>query len=390
MARTTNEPTLTRTTLAKFGAMAFAAGLTVAAGCKSTGSDDAGASGAGGEYRPLVAPDGRELGPYERLGFRIEWKGLPVLSRRQQPKFFDVFDDRVVFQDSGNTMTVMDASTGRNIWASEIDNPTARFIGNARVGDTLYSASDNELFELDIKTGNINQRHRLAVVSNSGPVIVGNIAVFGGAAGQALGHNLLSTYKQWGYQLNGVITSRPVEVDGTVALVSQRGEVAFLDPATGSSSAIGEIYSGLVNDPVSGDGLLFIASTDQSIYAFSPTRGEPVWRVRTPQPIVDQPMFIEGKVYVTIPGEGMTQLAAGSGAKLWQNRGVSGRVIGKANGRIVVWDGSRAYLLDENRGETIDSVALGNVQDLVMSAPVDGDLYVVMRDGWVEKHSPRR
>jgi outer membrane protein assembly factor BamB len=390
MARTTNEPTLTRKTLSMLGALACVAGMTMAVGCKSTGSDDASASGTEGEYRALVAPDGRELGPYERLGFRIEWKGLPVLSRRQTPQFFDVFDDRVVFQDSGNTMTVMDASTGRNIWASEIDNPTARFIGNARVGDTLYSASDNELFELDIKTGNIGQRHRLAVVSNTGPVIMGNIAVFGGAAGQVLGHNLLSTYKQWGYQLNGVITSKPVEVSGTVATVSQRGEVAFLDPATGSSTAIGEIYSGLVNNPVSGDGLLFIASTDQSIYAFSPTRGDPVWRVRTPQPIVDQPMFIEGKVYVNIPGEGMTQLASGSGAKLWQNRGVSGRVIGKANGRIVAWDGARAYLLDEDRGDTIDSVALSNVHDLAMSAPVDGDLYVVMRDGWVEKHSPRR
>lgn len=366
------------------------AGASSLAGCKSAGSEGAGGAGSEGDYRPLVQADGRELGPYERLGFRIEWKGLPVLSRRQQPKFFDVFGDRLVFQDSGNTMTVMDAATGRNIWASEVDNPTARFIGNAREGDTLYSASDNELFELDIKTGNIVERHRLAVVSNTGPVLFGNIAVFGGASGQVLGHNLLSTYKQWGYQMDGVITSEPVAVGSVVGVVSQRGEVVFLDPATGASSARGQIYSGLVNNPVAGDGMLYIASTDQSVYAFNPTRPDPVWRVRTSQPLVDQPAFIEGKVYVNIPGEGMTQFAAGSGAKLWQNKDAGGRVVGKVGDRVIAWDGARAFVLDADRGDTVDVVSLSNVHDLVMSEPVDGDLYVVMRDGWVEKHSPRR
>jgi outer membrane protein assembly factor BamB len=368
-------------------AAALLAGL--AGGCKSTGSDDARAS-TDGDYRPLVQESGIDLGPYERLGYRIQWKGLPVVSRRQSPMLVDVFDDRVVFQDTGNTMTVMDAATGRNIWASEIDNPTARFIGNARVGDTVYSASDNELFELDIKTGNIVQRHRLAIVCNTGPLIVGSIAIFGGASGQVLGHNLQSTYKQWGYQMNGVITSEPVEVNGVVGTVSQRGEIVFLNPANGESTGIGEIFSGLVNNPVQGDGLFFVASTDQSVYAFNPASGREVWRVRTPQPIVDQPAFVEGKLYVNIPGEGMTQFAAGSGTKLWQTRGVDGRVLGKVNGRILAWNGERAVLLDEDRGEVVDSVTLGNVFELVMSAPVDGDLYAVMRDGWVEKHSPRR
>jgi outer membrane protein assembly factor BamB len=364
--------------------------LLLAGALTGCASSDSSRSARSGEYRPLVEPDERELTPYQRLGLRIEWKGLPVVSRRQRPFSLDVFGDRLVFQDTGNTVTVMDASTGRNIWASEVDNPTARFIGNAREGDTLYSASDNELFEIDIRTGNIVERHRLAVVANSGPIIVGNIAVFGGAAGQLLGHNLLSTYKQWGYQLDGVITARPVLVNGVVAAVSQRGEVVFVDPATGSSTGIGRVFSGLVNNPVAGDGLLFVASTDQSVYAFNPANGREVWRVRTPQPIVDQPAFVDGRLYVNIPGEGMTQFAAGSGARLWQNGSVAGRVLGKVNGRLLAWDGRRAVLLDEDRGETVASVDLPNVLNLVMSAPVDGDLYALMRDGWIEKHSPRR
>ncbi len=358
-------------------------------GCKSSGSADADST-RDGEYRPLVRESDIDLGPYERLGYRIQWKGLPVVSRRESPKFADVFGDRVVFQDTGNTMTVMDAGTGRNIWASEIDNPTARFIGNSRVGNTVYSASDNELFELDIKTGNLVQRHDLAIVCNTGPLIIDNIAIFGGSSGEVLGHNLHSTYKQWGYQLNGVITSRPVEVTGVVGTVSQRGEIVFLNPANGQSTGIGEIFSGLVNNPVEGDGLFFVASTDQSIYAFNPNNGREVWRVRTPQPIVDQPAFIDGKLYVNIPGQGMTQYAAGSGTMLWQAKGVGGRALGKVHGRILTWDGERAVLLDEDRGETVESVTLGNVFRMVMSAPVDGDLYAVMRDGWVEKHSPRR
>lgn len=358
---------------------------TVSLGCASSSRSSDSDSVLSGAEIPA-----RELGPYERLGFRIEWKGLPVVSRRQTPKFLDVFGDRVVFQDSGNTMTVMDAATGRSIWAAEVDNPTSRFIGNARLGDRLLSSSDNELFVLDIRTGEILDRHRLAVVANSGPTVVGDIACFGGSAGQLLGHSLASTYKLWGYQLDGAITAKPVVVGDAVAAVSQRGEVVFVNPANGSSTGITRVFSGLANNPVAGDGTLFIAGTDQSVYAFDPQGGRQIWRVRTPYPIVDQPTFVNGRLYVHVPNEGLTAFAAGSGASLWKNPGVKGTVLGVRNGRLVVWDGSTAWLVDADRGETIDTIPLQGVHSLLMTAPVDGDLYVVMRDGWVERHSPRR
>ena len=317
-------------------------------------------------------------------------EGSPGGVEASEPKFLDVFGDRVVFQDSGNTMTVMDAATGRSIWAAEIDDPSSRFIGNARQGDRLLSSSDNELFILDIRTGEMLERHRLAVVANSGPTVAGNIACFGGAAGQLLGHNLSSTYKLWGYQLDGSISAKPVIVGETVAAVSQRGEIVFVNPANGTSTGITRIFSGLANNPVAGDGTLFIAGTDQSVYAFDPQGGRQIWRVRTPYPIVDQPTFVNGRLYVHVPNEGLTAYAAGSGAVLWKNPGVKGTVLGLRGGRLVAWDGERAYVVDPDRGETVDTVALQGVHTLLMTNPVDGDLYVVMRDGWVERHSPRR
>lgn len=374
-----------RSVLLTTGACAGLGASILATGCASSPRDresDSVLSGAG--------VPARELGPYERLGYRIEWKGLPVVSRRQTPMFVDVFGDRVVFQDTGNTMTVMDAATGRSIWAAEVDNPSSRFIGNARQGDRLFSSSDNELFVLDIRTGEILERHRLAVVANSGPTLAGNIACFGGSAGQLLGHNLASSFKLWGYQLDGAITARPVIVGDTVAAVSQRGEVVFVNPANGSSTGITRIFSGLANNPVAGDGTLFIAGTDQSVYAFSPEGGRQLWRVRTPYPIVDQPSFVNGRLYVHVPNEGITAYAAGSGAVLWRNAEARGTVLGVRGGRLIVWDGATAYVLDQDRGETIEKVPLSGVHTLLMTQPVDGDLYVVMRDGWVERHSPRR
>lgn len=384
-----------RTRVATALLLALMAGVSMPS-CASK-KTETGAGAAGDVWAPPVkkAPE-TEYERYAALGYALSWRGFPVVSRRASAEFFDVFGETLVFQDSANVLTVMDAGTGRNRWSAQVDDSVARFTGNVVANDRVYSSSDNELFVLDIKTGAILERHKLAVIVDTPPVLAGNVAVFGSPTGQVLGHSLVSRYKLWAHKMTGPVTSAPVYLGRSgnfntdaLAAVSQTGEVLVLDPRTGASISRAKIYSGLANRAVGSDELLFLASTDQSVYAIEARTGAERWRHRTERPIVDQPTIYGGRLFVTIPEQGLTCFDASSGGIEWSNRELSGSVIGLRGGRLLVWDGTTAATLDPDRGEIVERVTLAGVRRL-MSVPFeDGSLYAVTPEGRVSKFSPR-
>lgn len=345
---------------------------------------------------PVKKTPETEYEKYHALGYTLAWRGFPLVSRRASAKFFDAFGDSLVFQDSANVLTVMDAGTGRNRWSAQVDESVARFTGNAVGNDRVYSSSDNELFVLDLKTGAVLERHKLAVVVDTPPVLVGNLAVFGSTTGEVLGHSLVSQYKLWAYRMSGPVTSAPVFVGRSgnfntdaLAAVAQTGEVLVLDPKTGASISRSKVFSGLTNRAVASEDLLYLASTDQSVYAIEIRTGAQRWRHRTERPLVEQPALHGGRLFVTIPGKGLTCFDGSSGDVLWSNAEQAGSVIGVRAGRLIVWDGTRAASVDPERGDVVERVALEGVERLVSDPFEDGSLYAVTREGRVSKFSSR-
>ncbi len=375
--------------------LALTAGVTMPS-CASKKAET-GADASADAWAPAVkkAPE-TEYERYAALGYALSWRGFPLVSRRAGTMFFDAFGDTLVFQDSANVMTAMDAGTGRNRWSVQIEESVARFTGNAVANDRVYSSSDNELFVLDIRTGTVLERHKLAVVVDTPPVLVGNLAVFGSTTGQVLGHSLVSRYKLWAYKMSGAVTSAPLFIERSgnfntdaLAAVSQTGETLVLDPRTGASISHSKIYSGLANRAVASEDLLFLASTDQSVYAIEIRTGAQRWRHRTERPIVDQPTLHNGRLYVTIPDRGMTCFDASSGEVLWSNKELGGGVAAVRSGRLIVWDGTRASSVDPDRGDIVERVELAGVRRLVSSPFEDGAIYAVTGEGRVSKFSPR-
>lgn len=338
-----------------------------------------------------------EYDAFAALGYKLAWRASPLVGKNRRTLFFDSFGDSLVFQDTGNFVTLLEAATGAPRWSTEVDAATTRFTGNALVGDRVYSASDNELFVLDAKTGNILERHHLAAVVNTPPIISGAIVVFGSPTGEVVGHSLASTYKQWGYRLRGAITSTPALVSGfngadaAICVVSQGGEVLIADARNGSSFGHASVFAGLANNPVAAGETVYIAGTDQSIYAFDMRGGRQRWRVRTEQPISDQPVLHGDSLFVAVPGRGMLRLDTATGAVKWASKGVSGALIATRSGRLIVWDADTftACALDMERGDVIERVTLEGVVRLVPERFEDGALYAVNAAGRVSKFGPR-
>lgn len=330
---------------------------------------------------------------YAQLGYRLVWQGYPVMGDRAAVRFFDVFDDVIVMHSAANVITLMETTTGSNRWVREVGTRLDAFVGNTTDNGQLLVSSDNELFMLDMRTGEITDKDNLAVVVSTPPRVVWPIVVYGSGGGEVLGHNLETGFKLWGYKLRGSITARPVRIgERLVGVVSQEGDVIILDAWNGSSTLRARIFGGLENNPVGSDDAMYVASLDQSIYGFA-TRGDTWdWRVRTQNPLRAQPTLLDGVLYVDIPGEGLAAIdPAYGGERIWTNPDAAGAVIGMQDGDLIVFNRERrtAYRIDPERGDLIETVVLQGVERLHMSPNIDGDLFAVSPRGVVSKFTPR-
>jgi outer membrane protein assembly factor BamB len=328
---------------------------------------------------------------FSALGYRPEWIGYPVLPRGRTIHFVDAYPDIVVVQESGNSITVMDAATGANRWTSNMGSDLTRFVGNVRRGTgEIICSSESEAYILEAATGEIRERQRLGFIVNTKPVLMQNVLIYGCPGGEVLGHALGSGYKLWAYQLDGAITAPPVQVGSSVAAVSQGGEVIILNPRNGTAVGRGRMYAGLANAPVAGGTTLFLAGLDQSVWAFDETGREPRWRVRLEEPITAQPAHHDGRVYVVLPKEGLACFDASTGKRLWTTKGIAGTPVAVRNKRLIVWDGAVASLIDSESGDAVERLALPGVDWLIPDTFADGNLYAASRKGEVARYSPKK
>lgn len=346
---------------------------------------------------------------WAELGYRWQWSTMPLVAGNGRVDRVDVLDTAVAVQSEDSWTALVHANTGRRLWQVRNTSPLTRFVGNIRVNDYLISCGRPELFLMEFGSGNLIARQPVDVVVTTRPVVYGGLAVFGTPTGEVLCHRFGKQdgdplpppfdegAREWGYGLEGAITSKPVQLGRTAGIVTQAGEVFFVDIPTGSGLGRSRISGGMSTDPVTDGELMFVASLDQSIYAFSPADSTWLWRYRTDAPLKTQPAWHGGVLYVHVDSEGLVAFdvsraardANRFGARLWANNSVSGEVVAVRSDELVVWDGEHATLIDRVAGDVLSRVALPRITRLIASDFVDGDLYALADNGLLAKFSPR-
>ena len=329
------------------------------------------------------------------IGYRLAWEGYPEMGRPNgRVKFFDLFDDVVVVHDTTNIVSVLEAESGVRRWSDKPGANLTKFVGNARWGNRLYVSSESEVFIYDVETSTLVDKQQLARVVNTRPIIAGDVLVYGTSGGFVLGHQVTTAINLWtnSFMDQSSVEADPVMVSNLTGLVSRAGGVMFLDPlAMGSSSGRARIFGGTAVDLAASDTLMYVASTDHSLYAISAVGAQQVWRRRTGAPLMHAPTHIAGRVFCTLPGAGLTALHADTGRVYWSADQIEGTVIGLRDDNLLVWDAPSQTMtvVDPEDGSLVNRVALKGVQDVIASQTADGDLYVVWPRGIVARFVPR-
>jgi outer membrane protein assembly factor BamB len=372
---------------AVLGSMAFAASV---GGCTSSGPTAPSPSEIS-KATPVA------LDEYARLGYRLEWRGFPTMLPGEHITRLEPLGDVVVAQESAGVLTALDARSGNTRWSDQPSGKLTKYVGILRTDSQLLVSSESEVYFYDVATGTLKNRQHLAQVVNTKPVRVGDMLVYGCTNGQILGHLLLNGFRAWGSGLTGSIEVDPVLTsNGNVAVCSTTGELAIVDPQSGSSQGRAKMFSG-PDAPIGvSETALYFASSDHSLYAFSSEAAAPIWRKRTDAPLRRKPVFYNGKVYcdmgqgeVAGGGKGMTCYDAVSGKLVWSNPAVTGEVIALRNKRLIVWDGTSAMALQFDDGVLAESVKLAGVTILKPDAFENGNLYAVTPTGLVAKLAPK-
>lgn len=140
----------------------------------------------------------------------------------------------------------------------------------------------------------------------------------------------------WSFEAGDVITSSPTVSKGHVFVTSHDGYLYALDAESGDkswTSSIGElggfspplrgIGKSLMSSPAVGEGMVFVGSLDEKVYAFDADNGEKIWSFETGGEegsggkVDSSPVVADGTVYVGSRDNNLYALDADTGDKEW-------------------------------------------------------------------------
>lgn len=379
-----------RQSLFRSGAAVLGALALTLAGCSSTQTVDDQDTAASTPVTP-AASWSIDHAAFREMGYRWDWSGFPPLQKNAELAHAQAFHDVVISIGSGATLSVMDAKTGKIKWSKQVDRPLTRFFEPVRFGETLYVASETNLYEINLKNGNTLDEDRLGTIVSTPPAILGNIAVFGTTAGELFGFQMDQDFKLWSYKFDGPIHTRAIELDDEyVAAISDGGDIRTIRAKSAESGAVMRIAGGATTDLLTDGVALYVASTDQSAYSFAVEDGFRFWRKRSSTPLTIQPVLHDGVFYVSMEDTGLAAMDAETGKILWNNKDIMGWPVGLLEGsELIVWTGYELVSLDNERGDILSRISLPYASGVRTDMFEGGNLYIVTDDGRIAKFSPR-
>jgi len=337
---------------------------------------------------------------WREVGYRLDWVGYPFVSNTAADQIaeFAVSGNTVVALDKRSVVALLDGSTGQLRWSTQLASPLTRFVSlSIDPADTnrIVAASESEAFMLAGGTGSLIARERFGKVVNTAAVMDGSMLVFGTAPGEVMAHRLGTKLTSWAFLGVGTFAADPVKLSRTIGLVSEAGDVLFLDPKSGSLVGRARTYGPQASSPVSLGDAMVVASRDQSVWCFD-ENGTERWRYRTAVRLESQPGVAElpgsDLVVLDIVDVGLVSLDAGTGEVKWRNTNAGGsgeaKLVGVRAGNLLVHNMDKLFVISP-AGRIVREISVAGLKSIVADKPVDGNLFALTSTNLVGKLTPR-
>lgn len=354
-------------------AIAFAAGCASNAG--STGSVAAPADAASGDkpYANLL------IGPEtaRELGYSIRWQTPLQLPAHVNIQHAKLFGNRLVVMDDDNVAYVLDTETGGVRWSSKIGTALERFTTPTVDEEQLVMCSETRCYVYDINHGDELRTIDLYYGSNTSPAIIQGLMIHGNGSGMVWGQDLQTGIRKWVYKFPRAVAVDPIATFNGVIVTTHGGHVALFNPREGTVLWQQQAFDRISTTPTAGEQFVFVASEDQSAYAFFLNSGEMRWRYFSRDPLYTSPVAVGSRVLVNESSRGIVAIDALGGDVKWTNPLKDARFI-QASGDVLHFHAdSKVHVVEAKSGKTWSAIDLPGIDRIVATDPKGGDLMLI-------------
>ncbi len=359
--------------------------LALAPGCAAP--EVAGSASPDLEHQYLIGPS-----IARQLGLRIDLQTRTHPEDRSGIKLLSIQDDAVFVLDGVNFLTRLRRSDLQRLWrlpvAGRLDE--IQGITYQPATERVFLTASAHLLVLDNDTGSMIDKQKLGQIAATAPVVFGPFFIYGARNGQVVWHSYEVGHQWRAYQVSPTMRVKPLLVDEMVIATGSDGRVMVLDAPSASGIWDKRLLNEVVAEPTTGHGLLYIAGTDQYVWAIDIATGRTSWKYLAEAPVVSSPVLINRHLYQQIPRQGLYCFEArpsdAPGGKIvWTAPEVHGNVIGRLGTRLFVWNAAarRLKIVDTARGGVIDTAYLPQVRHLYMDTTGGGEIFAAGDDGRV-------
>ncbi|MCW4001234.1 MAG: PQQ-binding-like beta-propeller repeat protein [Candidatus Bathyarchaeota archaeon] len=183
----------------------------------------------------------------------------------------------------------------------------------------------------------------------------------------------------WTYQTGGDVFSSPCVVNGILYVGSDDNNVYALNASSGEKLWNYSTGDTVESSPCVVNGLLYVGSHDSNVYALNALTGTKIWNYSTGGWVISSPCVVDGVVYVSSGDSNVYALNASTGTKLWSHAaGWFGAESSPCVADGVVYLGTDhfyVYALNASTGSNIWSYDIGEYVDY-SPCFADGVVYI--------------
>lgn len=121
----------------------------------------------------------------------------------------------------------------------------------------------------------------------------------------------------WSYTTGLLVSSPPVAVDGVIYVGSLDNNLYALDAASGSELWRFTTKGQVADSPAVVAGMVYFGSDDGNVYALNASSGTKLWSFNTGTPVFSSPAVANGVVYIGSDNGYLYALDAATGAQFW-------------------------------------------------------------------------
>lgn len=371
-------------------ALLLTACLSLLAACQAADRADRPAAidgDAAAELSPLAT-----IEQIRALDYRLQWHmglAVPAAVDIQHVAVMDNGDLAVV--ESDNFVTYIEGQTGEVRWRKVVGNRFQDLMAPVFHNEHVLVSTAAQVFVLSAINGRLVDVYDLEHSAVTPPAIERGHIIFGGADGKVFAHELGTGIFIWAYQMSGAVETRLLDLSGQIFLVDRAGHVAAFNAESGRIiyRKTDPPYDGVVAAPVAHEALVYVASLDQTLYAFNRTGGRLAWRYLTERPLRRTPVVLGNRLYQYTSDRGMVAMEAATSRELWR-ADWDGVPVNLRDSELIVVEGANTLAVaDVETGEIYDRHTFAAVDRFIFPQSEGGPLYLIAGDGRIMKLGPR-